>query len=218
MSPLTPPIITLDEALLDSALATLTAGDPLLAHAYQHFGRPPMWARPPGFATLVHIVLEQQVSLASARAAFDKLREHLGTIDPATFLALDDATLKSIGFSRQKSRYCRLIAEAVDAGDLDLAALSALPDPEVEKRLTAIVGIGPWTARIYLLMVLCRPDVWPRGDIALASAHAELSGAAKRTPDATLAEIAEAWRPWRAVAARVLWHSYLSTPRRKRRA
>jgi DNA-3-methyladenine glycosylase II len=174
-----------------------------------------MWARPPGFATLVHIILEQQVSLASARAAFDRLGEALATIAPAPFLSLSEQALRSVGFSRQKAGYCRLLAESILAGRLDLAELPACDDERVQARLTAEKGIGPWTAQIYLLMVLLRPDVWPRGDIALATAYGELTDS-PRPRDADLAVIAQRWQPWRAVAARMLWHAYLSTPRQRR--
>ncbi len=169
-----------------------------------------MWERSPGFATLLHIILEQQVSLASAQAAFDRLRAAADPVTPAGFLAFSDADLLAIGFSRQKARYGRELATAVLAGDLDLDGLTVLPDAEVERALEAIPGIGRWTSTIYLLMVLRRPDVWPVADIALASAVADLRSLERRpTPDA-LAAIGEAWRPWRSVAARLLWHDYLS--------
>jgi DNA-3-methyladenine glycosylase II len=169
-----------------------------------------MWERPPGFATLVHIILEQQVSLASARAAFDRLQAATDPLTPARFLAFSDADLLAIGFSRQKARYGRALATAVQAGDLDLDRLADLPDGEVERALEAIPGIGRWTSTIYLLMVLRRPDVWPVADIALATAVADLRGLDRRpTPD-VLATIGEAWRPWRSVAARLLWHDYLA--------
>jgi len=207
--------VCLDETLMARGLAELKARDAHLARVTERFGPPPMWAREPGFATLVHIILEQQVSLASARAAFDRLGEALGTVTPEAFLALTDEHLKTIGFSRQKTRYCRILAESVLAGGLRTEALHTLDDQTVTARLTALTGIGPWTAQIYLLMVLRRPDIWPRGDIALATAYGELTGG-PRPRDAALAEVADRWRPWRAVAARVLWHFYLSTPRRRR--
>ena len=131
-------------------------------------------------------------------------------LTPSAFLGLDDAELLAIGFSRQKTRYARALARAVDAGELDLDALAHADDAEVDRRLTALPGIGPWTTTIYRLMVLGRPDAWPVHDIALAQAIVEVRGLAGRpTPDEMLA-IAEGWRPWRAVAARILWHHYLS--------
>jgi DNA-3-methyladenine glycosylase II len=209
------PVLT--EADLPVAVAVLAARDPALATIAARFGVPPLWAREPGFPTLVHLVLEQQVSLASAKAAFDRLAVATGALTPAAFQALDDAELLAIGFSRQKTRYARALAQAVASGDLDLDALPGVDDDEVDRRLTAVPGIGPWTSTIYRLMVLRRPDAWPDGDIALAQAVAETRGLDGRpTPD-ELRLIAEAWRPWRAVAARMLWHHYLSV-RAERRA
>jgi DNA-3-methyladenine glycosylase II len=203
-------IPSLTEADLPAAVALLAARDPGLATIAARFGVPPLWAREPGFPTLVHLILEQQVSLASAKAAFDRLADLTGILTPAAFLALDDAALLAIGFSRQKSRYARALAAAVASGDLDLDALPGADDDEVDRRLTAVPGIGPWTATIYRLMVLLRPDAWPVGDIALAQAIAETRGLPGRPTSGELQAIAEDWRPWRAVAARMLWHHYLS--------
>jgi DNA-3-methyladenine glycosylase II len=209
-----PPPLT--DTTLPHVLADLTARDPRLARIVADYGSPPLWAREPGFPTLVHIILEQQVSLASARAAFDRLLALASASTPASpltperFLELDDATLKTAGFSRQKARYGRELASAIRSGSLDLDALDALDDEAVRAELVKVVGIGRWTADIYLLMALCRPDAWPAGDLALAIAARHAFGLAA-TPGATeLAAIGEAWRPWRAVAARVLWHFYLS--------
>jgi DNA-3-methyladenine glycosylase II len=169
-----------------------------------------MWDRPAGFATLVHIMLEQQVSLASAQAAFDRLCAAVDPLTPDGFLALDDARLLSIGFSRQKTRYVRNLAQAVASGALDLDGLARLSDADARDTLVALTGIGPWTASIYLLMVLRRPDVWPATDMALAAAVAEVKSLDRR-PDADLMEtLASPWRPWRSVAARLFWHDYLS--------
>lgn len=169
-----------------------------------------MWARTPGFPTLVYIILEQQVSLASARAAFTKLELASDEITPETFLRFGDEELKAIGFSRQKAGYCRGLARAVLDGELDLPALEGLPDEQVRAALTAVKGIGPWTANIYLLMVLLRPDIWPAGDLALAVAYQKIKQLPARPGTQELEAIAERWRPWRAVAARLLWHEYLN--------
>ncbi len=177
---------------------------------------PPLWAREPGFPTLVHLILEQQVSLASAKAAFDRLVVATDPLTPDSLLRLDDAELLAIGFSRQKARYSRALAWAVASGDLDLEALTDADDDEVDRRLTTVPGIGPWTATIYRLMVLLRPDAWPVGDIALAQAVAETRGLGGRPTQDELRTIAEAWRPWRAVAARLLWHHYLSVRAERR--
>ncbi len=192
-----------------NAIRELTARDPDLAGVVDRHGPPPMWERPPGFGTLVHIVLEQQVSLASAQAAFDRLRAARDPLTPAGFLELDDATLLAIGFSRQKARYARELARALEAGTLDLDALVALDDDEVDRALQAIPGIGPWTTTIYRLMVLRRPDAWPIGDIALAESVGVVKGLGRRPRPDELPALAEPWRPWRAVAARILWHDYL---------
>ena len=207
----------LSEADLPTAVAELAARDPALASIAVRFGTPPLWAREPGFPTLVHLILEQQVSLASAKAAFDRLHARTGALTPDTFLALDDLELLGIGFSRQKTRYARALATAVQTGELDLERLGAADDDEADRRLTALPGIGPWTATIYRLMVLCRPDAWPIHDIALAQALAEVRGLGARPSPQELDEAAEAWRPLRAVAARLLWHHYLSV-RAERRA
>jgi DNA-3-methyladenine glycosylase II len=198
---------------LARAVRELAAADPDLAAVVARFGRPPLWERVPGFATLLHIILEQQVSLASARAAFDRLAA-AGPITPANFLRHDDTALRAFGFSRQKARYGRGLAQALLTGGLDLAALEHLDDDTARAALVGLKGIGPWTADIYLLMALRRPDVWPTGDLALVQAMQAVKGLAQRPTPADMLAIAERWRPWRAAAARVLWHYYLSTPRR----
>jgi DNA-3-methyladenine glycosylase II len=208
----------LTEERLAAAVDHLAARDPVLAAAVERHGRPPLWAREPGFPTLIHIVLEQQVSLVSARAAFDRLRAARSPLSPAAFLELDDRQLFEIGFSRQKTRYGRELARAVLDGQLDLDSLASLDDDAVDARLTAVPGIGPWTATIYRLMVLGRPDAWPVHDIALAQAVADLRGLDHRPTAEEMARLADHWRPWRAVAARILWHHYLSERAIRRRA
>ena len=210
-------LAALDDASLRQAAGRLADRDPVLAGILERYGPPPLWAREPGFATLVHLILEQQVSLASAQAAFDRLRAAADPLTPATLMALDDGQLLAIGFSRQKARYARSLAALVTAGGLDLDALAGVDDDEVDRRLTALPGIGPWTSTIYRLMVLLRPDAWPVHDIALAQAISETRGLAGRPSPAEMLAIAEGWRPWRAVAARMLWHQYLSV-RAERRA
>ena len=199
---------------LHRATRALSRRDPDLARVVRKHGPPPLWQRRPGFGTLVHIILEQQVSIASARAAYDRARMLARPFTPTTFLRLDDGQLRRAGFSRQKTEYCRNLAREILDGHLRLAALAQLDDDEVRRRLTAVKGIGNWTANIYLLMVLGRPDVWPLGDIALAQAAREIKGLSTRPSGTELDSIGEGWRPWRAVAARVLWHHYLRTPRR----
>jgi len=198
-----------EEGLL-AAVGALTRRDRDLAGIVARHGPPPLWDRQPGFPTLLHIVLEQQVSLASARAAFDRLLLAADPLSPGTFLALGDAELLAIGFSRQKARYGRALAMAIESGDLDLDRLPGLDDEGVHATLQAIPGIGPWTSTIYLLMVLGRPDVWPAGDIALAAAVGDVKGLGYRPDAAEMVRLGMAWTPWRSVAARLFWHDYLA--------
>jgi DNA-3-methyladenine glycosylase II len=205
----------LSEASLLEAVTELAARDPDLAGVLARYGPPPLWARPPGFPTLIHIILEQQVSLASALAAFERLKVAAAPLSPATFLTLDDATLLAVGFSRQKARYGRILSSALLAGELDLAALETMEDNAVRKELCKIKGIGPWTAEIYLLMVLLRPDAWPHSDLALATAARRVKGLPGVPGPLELERLGEQWRPWRAAAARLLWHDYLSRGKSK---
>ena len=199
----------LDQLGLREAVSLLAARDPDLAGVVARYGVPPLWDRPPGFASLVRIILEQQVSLASAMAAYNRLQARLGAVTPAAFLTLDDVELKAIGFSRQKARYGRLLGEALLSGAFDLDILGSLPDDEVRARLLSLKGIGHWSADIYLLMALCRPDVWPRSDLALVQAVASLKRLpAPPTPE-EFEQIGEAWRPYRSAAARLVWFEYL---------
>ena len=197
---------------LYSASEILAERDPDLARVLDRIGPPPIWDRAPGFPTLVHIILEQQVSLASAKATFDKLVARVDPLEPAPFLELEDPELKAIGFSGQKGRYCRELAKAVLDGSLDLVGLQTTADDRVRTELVKVTGIGRWTADIYLLMALGRPDVWPRGDLALHKAVQDLKGL-ETPPTATEFEaFGEPWRPWRSVAARFLWNHYLNPP------
>lgn len=195
---------------LEEGVAFLNGVDPDLARIHATLGSPPLWAREPGFPTLIHIILEQQVSLASAKAAFMKLQEAAGMITPEIFLRYNDDELKRFGFSRQKTSYCRGLAQSILKNEIDLGALDTLDDLSVSSALLKLKGIGPWTADIYLLMVLLRPDSWPSGDLALAVAVQELKGLPSRPTPEELERIALPWKPWRAVAARLLWYFYLN--------
>jgi len=188
----------------------LAARDADLAAIVERYGPPPLWDRRPGFPTLLHIVLEQQVSLASARAAFDRLLDATDPLTPAAFLALSDDELLRIGFSRQKARYGRAIAVALEDGSLDLDGLGDRPDADVVAVLESMPGIGPWTSSIYLLMVLGRPDVWPVADIALAESVRVVKRLELRPGPDEMTGIGDSWRPLRSVAARLLWHDYLA--------
>lgn len=206
-------IEVLTEALLHEGVQILADRDPDLAVIFQRFGAPPLWAREPGFPALLLIILEQQVSLASARATFDRLLATVSPLTPITFLQVDDAALRAIGFSRQKASYCRQLAQAILEGLLDIDVLATLPDDAARAALVARKGIGLWTADIYLLMCLRRPDVWPAGDLGLLVAVQEIKGLDRRPTPIEIEEIAAPWRPWRAVAARLLWHYYLNRRR-----
>ena len=202
-------LLRIDHSSLKAGAEWLAATDSRLAGLLGIHGLPPLWARTEGFPTLVKIVLEQQVSLASAAAAYRNLERTIGRVEPLAFLELDDATLKTIGFSRQKAGYCRGLAEAVAAGTFDLAALAAMEDERARRHLTAIRGIGPWSADAYLLFALRRPDAWPTGDRALVVSMAESLQLAEVPSYETASAMACAWSPWRSVAARMLWHAYL---------
>lgn len=205
-----PRLKSLTGASLIRGISYLSKTDPDLARVVSEFGNPPLWAREPGFPTLVLIILEQQVSLASARAAFRRLQNAANPLSPRCFLDFDDRELKKIGFSRQKSLYCRELAGAIIRGNLGLAELHELEDSAARSKLMEMRGIGNWTADIYLMMALLRPDIWPSGDLALATAMQEVKRLPSRPVPEELDEIAKPWRPWRAVAARILWHHYLS--------
>ncbi len=207
-------IAPLDQQTFMRGVGFLCDRDPDLARIVADFGPPPMWERDPGFPTLIKIILEQQVSLASAGAAYDRLLQTASPLTPARFLELNDQVLKTIGFSRQKTAYGRNLARTIVSGDLNLDILDTMDNKAVRSTLIKIKGIGPWTANIYLLMVLRRPDIWPQGDLALAVAAQDVKQLdARPTPD-ELEALSAVWKPWRAVAARLLWHHYLSCRRK----
>lgn len=187
----------------------LAANDQDLAGILVQYGYPPVWKRREGFDTLVHLILEQQVSLASARAAYDRLKEEAGSISPAKILALSDETLKACYFSRQKITYVRHLARAVVEKQLCLEHFAALSDEEAKEQLIAVKGIGQWTAEVYLMMALHRSDLFPFGDMALVNSLKGLKGLDGKTDCAALEMVVNRWRPYRTVAAFLLWHAYL---------
>jgi DNA-3-methyladenine glycosylase II len=201
----------LTEASLARAAKTLARRDEQLATILKTLGPPPMWARPPGFATLVKIILEQQVSLASAASLFTRLEKNTRPFRPARVIELGEAHLKSQGLTRQKTAYCLHLAESLHDKRLQLRQLSRLNDADAKAALMTVKGIGSWSADIYLLMVLRRPDIFPAGDLALITAVTELKHLALRPNPVQLAQLADAWRPYRSVAARMLWQYYLAT-------
>ncbi len=176
----------------------------------QH-GFPPMWTRPASFATLIHIILEQQVSLASARSAFNKLKEKTGTITPKNVLKLSDEEMRACYFSRQKTIYARCLATAILAKQLDLKKLSNATNENIRNALTQIKGIGDWTVDVYLLFALQRSDVFPTGDLAMMNALKEIKRLPKHTSKEQIIEMAEIWRPYRSLATMLLWHHYIKT-------
>jgi DNA-3-methyladenine glycosylase II len=200
----------LNEEAFVQGVRLLAERDAHLADLVGTYGAPPLWVRKPGFSTLVYIILEQQVSLASAKAAFDRLNTAVNPLTPKRFLKLTDEQLLGIGFSRQKTLYARLLAESLARGHFDLRYLRDLDDDAARKMLTAFKGIGNWTADIYLLSALRRPDIWPIGDLALAAAVQEVKQLRKRPSPEKLEKLSNPWKPWRAVAARLFWHAYLS--------
>jgi len=201
----------LTRATLGDAVRELTARDAGLACIVAKHGPPPLWARPQGFATLVRIILEQQVSLQSAATLYRRLDLGVGGMTPTSVLQAGDSGLTSHGLTRQKARFVLALAEQVESGVLDLAALPRQPDADVAAALMSVPGIGPWSASIYLLMALRRPDVWPPGDLALHKALQELHRLPVLPRSDEAEYIAEQWSPWRAVAARILWHDYLAS-------
>ncbi len=200
----------LNEDLFVQGVRFLADRDAHLAEVVDTYGQPPLWVREPGFPTLVYIILEQQVSLASAKAAFDRLNAAVRPLTPKRFLKLTDAELLRIGFSRQKTLYTRLLADSLARRHFDLRYLHDLHDDAARKMLIALKGIGRWTADIYLLSALRRPDIWPTGDLALATAVQEVKRLRKRPSPERLEKLSHPWRPYRAVAARLFWHAYLS--------
>ena len=207
----------LTENTLYRAANTLARRDNDLASVFKSLGPPPLWARPAGFATLVKIILEQQVSLASAASMFERLKKNTIPFHPARLIELGEAHLKSQGLTRQKTAYCLDLAEALNNRRLRLSRLSLMTDEDVRAALMEIKGLGSWSADVYLLMVLRRPDIFPATDLALVTAVTELKQLPARPNTNQLLEMAEPWRPYRSVAARMLWQFYLakrSAPRK----
>lgn len=202
--------LALNEKRLAEAATSVALMDKDLARILADHGTPPLWARKPGFITLTRIILEQQVSLASADAMYRRLINNIEPLTPGTVLKAGAPFLRSFGITRQKATYFINVAEAIQSGALDLDEVGKECDESALEKLTSVKGVGPWTAKIYLLMALRRPDVWPVGDVALATAVKNLKGWQNRPAQEELTEIAKAWRPYRATAARLLWHYYLN--------
>lgn len=198
-----------DETFLRS-VETLASRDPALGAVVARLGPPVRLVRPPTFQTLLLLILEQQVSLDSAKAAFDRLASRVPALTPSNLLALDDGELRACGFSRQKSRYARELAARVAAGSLAPGALATLGDDAVRGVLTEVPGIGPWTANVFLMSALGRPDIWPVGDRALRVGTAEVLELASVPSAEELRAIGRPWAPHRSAATHIVWHAYLA--------
>jgi len=195
----------------------LAATDDDLKTIINTHGYPPFWSRPNTFETLVHIILEQQVSLASALSALNKLKERLPELSPASILLLTDDEMKACYCSRQKTVYIRHLAEAILSGQINLFELEELPDDIVRAKLTALKGIGNWTADVYLMFVLQHPDVFPIGDLAAVNALKRVKNLPASTTREEMLALSFNWQPNRTIATMLLWHFYLSSPQKKRK-
>jgi DNA-3-methyladenine glycosylase II len=205
-----PAVTRLDETTFTEAVNLLTAEEEVFAAVVSAHGPPPFWSRPAGFPTLVWLILEQQVSLESGAEMYRRLHGLVGEITPETVIASGEAELRAIGVTRQKARYLLDLAAMLTGGGLDLDDLGRSTPEEARAKLLGLRGIGPWTADVYLLSALRFPDVFPLGDRALQVGTAEVLGMAAVPDQAELELVATPWRPVRAVAARIIWHSYLS--------
>lgn len=175
----------------------------------EQYGYPPQWRREPSFATLIHIILEQQVSLASAKAAFDRLQSYIGDITPENILRLTDEEMKACYFSWQKTSYARSLSEAVISNQLTIAQLVLLDDEAIRVKLKKIKGIGDWTVDVFLMMCLHSADIFPYGDIAAVNSLKYIKQISLQAPKEELVSIVESWKPYRSVATYLLWHAYI---------
>lgn len=200
---------TFNEGNFKAICAILGSRDPDLQSILNTHDYPPCWTRSPSFETLVHIILEQQVSLASAKAALNKLQIKTGGISPAALMKLNDQQLKDCYFSRQKITYVRHLANAILNDQLNLEALSTMDNDTVRSTLLKIKGIGNWTVDVYLMMVLKRCDLFPPGDTALVKSIKETKQLSTNISKKAIAQVASAWKPYQTIAAYILWHACL---------
>jgi DNA-3-methyladenine glycosylase II len=202
-------IQTFNEINFKKICARLARQDAALGNIIQQHGYPPMWTRPATFKSLILFILEQQVSLASAYAAFKKLKEKTGFVTPAKILLLTDAELRACYFSRQKIIYARELANAIRTKQLNLKQLTDKHEDEIRHELKKIKGIGDWTVDVYLMHSLQRTDLFPLGDIALVNSLKEVKQLHPQISREEMLKIAEPWRPYRTIAAMILWHAYI---------
>ncbi|MDB5001930.1 MAG: DNA-3-methyladenine glycosylase 2 family protein [Mucilaginibacter sp.] len=192
----------------------LALTDTELAGIIKVHGYPPLWSRTNTFETLVHIILEQQVSLASALSALNKLKERVQELTPARVLLLTDEELRACYCSRQKTAYIKYLAEALISGHIDLEAFEQLPDDKIRAQLVTLKGIGNWTVDVYLMFVLQRADLFPIGGLAAVNALKRVKGLPATTTREEIIAVAAQWQPYRTVATMLLWHYYLSEPKK----
>ncbi|WP_265426924.1 DNA-3-methyladenine glycosylase family protein [Chryseobacterium sp. YIM B08800] len=192
----------------------LASQDQDLKLILENHGYPPMWTRENTFETLVHIILEQQVSLASALAALNKLKEKLTEITPEKILQLNDEEMRECYVSRQKNIYIKGLANAIVNGEIDLEKLSKMSNDELRKELVNLKGIGNWTVDVYLMFTLQRTDIFPIGDLAAVNALKRLKQIPTKSTKEEILEISERWKPFRSIASMMLWHYYLSAPKK----
>jgi DNA-3-methyladenine glycosylase II len=181
--------------------------DRIFSMIYHQYGEPPNWTRPRGFVSLSRIILEQQVSLASAKAHFTKLKAYLVDFTPQNIHRISDTEMRTCQVSRQKARYLRALASAVLDGSIDFDELRQQNDAAIKEKLMTVKGIGEWTADIYLMFCEQAKDVFPIGDIAISNTLKELTEATSRED---MVEYANKWKPNRSLASFFLWHYYLS--------
>jgi len=201
--------ITFNENNFQELCDKLFRKDKDLRRIGKEHGYPPMWVRPATFQTLILFILEQQVSLASAYAAFKKLREKIGYVTPAKILSLTDEEFRACYFSRQKIVYARELAKAIQSKQLALKRFSNAQEDEVRIELKKIKGIGDWTVDVYLMHALQRSDLFPLGDIALVNSLKETKKLHAGVTREDMLAIAESWRPYRTIASMILWHAYI---------
>ena len=200
---------TFNKESFNEICLVLASKDKDLENIIREYGLPPMWTRTASFQTLVLTILEQQISLASAYAAYKRLRDKIGYVTPAKILALTDEELRACSFSRQKVIYVRELANAIKSGKLKLGKISSAHEDDIRNELKKIKGIGDWTVDVYLMHALQRMDLFPLGDVALVNSLKEVKKLDKNISKDAMLQVAEQWRPYRTVASMLLWHAYI---------